>query len=554
MITRDRWMRLGLGILLILTSGTSGTARAEETFAEAWKLTTASVWPPAVIDGKLVLKNGDTLTAHSLKDGSQVWSKKLESLRYGAGVLDAGGRYIYVLGGTALYLLDPRDGHVVKKKPIKSPSYVYYHSGSVYVVAKTGVLRFDHSGDKVISKAKGYTGEIRGADGDYVVLYTHAADAKRLIVVNLKDGKKTYEFKLLPGGWHRVVKTGRGRVVFIDYSQRQSDGSNARKLYFTEADYVRSKKIKDQALHKRHPATYSSGVCDHFWVATNNSGIVFIGSHGTVGESSNLMAYDPGQDKLLWNRSGNVVDMGVLLHKGRLWTAVADREGGAHAVAYSPDDGSLLFRLPLDAAGSGAPVGLGPRVLLRTRSSIHCFEPREVKATVTAPPKSTPTPSTEGWRTYRDRTAGYLLQTPRSWRFDKGKLIKMGGLRMSIPFVRAEGSAYLGSVHVLTWEAADRDVNTLWSSIYAQRRQLNPDVRVVKVHKLRDVGGTGLPGVNAVYTFRSKTGYPVQLRSLCVVSHGVAFELRGWAGPGRPEEIWREIEGIFATFRPQRFR
>ena len=179
MTTPVRWRSaLEFGLLAVtLLCGVPATAA---TFGEAWKLSTPSVWPPAVIDGKVVLKNGDTLVAHSLSDGHQLWSKKLGALRYGAGVLDGGPRYVYVLGGDALYLLDPASGKLVKKKALRSPSYVHYQGGSVYVVAKAGVLRFDQAGEKLLSKAKGYSGEIRGADGDYVVLYDHSTEAKRL--------------------------------------------------------------------------------------------------------------------------------------------------------------------------------------------------------------------------------------------------------------------------------------------------------------------------------------------------------------------------------------
>ncbi len=424
-----------LGLALVVALGLAPAQVQAGGFAEAWKISTTSVWPPAVIDGKVVLKNGDSLEAHSLKDGRQLWKIKPGSLRYGAGVLAAGQRYVYVLGGRELYVVNPADGKVVKKKAIKRPSFVYSKGDSVYVVTRAGVSRLSGDGSKLISRAKGYTGEILGADGNYVVLYSQDGGTKRLVVADLKGGKKSYEFKLLPNGWHRVVKVGGSRLVFLDYSQRQSDGSNPKKLYFTEADYVRSKKVKDQALHKRYPATYSSAACDHFWAATDDSGIVFIANYGSPTQQSNLLAYDPGQDKLLWNRSGSVVSMGVLLHGGRLWSGVSDGEGNAYAVAYSPDDGSLLEKLPLDAPGTGAPVAAGRRILVRSRNAIHCFAAGASKPLVL---KGAALPSKKDWRMYRDRTTNYLIRTPKTWEFQREKLVKMGGLRMSIPFVRKE--------------------------------------------------------------------------------------------------------------------
>jgi PQQ-like domain len=552
---------LALGSLLV-----APTLASAGTYALQWKLSTTGVWPPALIDGKVVLKKGDTLTAYHLGNGRQVWQRQIGSLRYGAGVLSAGGRYVYVLGSSHLYLLNPTDGKLVKKKRLKNPNSVHYYSGSVYITSSVGVERYDHTVSKVLSRAAGFTGEIRGADGNYVAIYVHKPTAdpkvspKRLVVVDLKKRKQAYEFKLLPTGWHRVVKVGRGRVVFIDYSQRTSAGKNSRELYYTEADYVRGKKLKDAALSKKFPTTYSAAASDTFWAATDKSGIVFLGNHGNPGAPSTLMAYDPVHDKILWNRNGAVISAGLLLHKGMLWTGVNAVNGGASAVAYSPDDGDILFRHKLDAPVTGTPVAAGERVLLRTRGAVYCFKAVVGTAAVTAAPptaKSTPLPTRAkpGWRLYRDKVAGYLMQTPTTWQFDRRRMTKMGGMRMSIPFVRTTmikgRSVFLGSVHILTWEASGRTVSQLWQNVYAQQRRAHPDLRVLKVHQVQSVGGSGMPGVKATYTYRDK-GYAVQLRSLCVVSHGVAFEVRGWAGPTHPRAIWSEIEAIMKAFRPHR--
>lgn len=563
-----KWLR-SAAVSLLFWSLLAGPApaRAGTPYKMQWQLSTIGIWPPAIIDGKVVLKKGDTLTAYHLGTGRRVWQRTLEKLRYGAGVLAAGSRYIYVLGAGHVYLLSPTSGQVERKITTDSPNSVFYHAGSVYLTSSAGIRRFDHAVKKVISKTKGFNGEIRGAEGNYVAIYLHKPDAdpdvspKRLVVVDLKRRRKAYEFKLLPAGWHRVVKVSKDRVVFIDYSQRASDGTNKRKLYYTEADYVRSKKIKDEELSKKFPATYASASSDTFWAATDASGIVFLGNHGAPGAPSTLMAYDPVHDKILWNRSGGVLSSGLLLHKGMLWTGINDASGNAHAAAYSPDDGNLLLTHKLDSPVTGTPVAAGERVLLRTRNSVYCFK-ASTDATVTpgpaAPPKLTPVPTQAtkpGWRLYRDRKAGYLIQAPSTWQFDRQRMTKMGGLRMSIPFVRTTmvkgRPVFLGQVTILTWEAAGRDVNQLWQSVYSQQKRLHSDLRVVKVHNVQNVGGSGLPGIKAVYSYRDR-GYVVQLRSLCVVSHGVAFEVRGWAGHMHPKTIWEEIEEILQTFRPHR--
>jgi hypothetical protein len=199
-------------------------------------------------------------------------------------------------------------------------------------------------------------------------------------------------------------------------------------------------------------------------------------------------------------------------------------------------------------------VAVDDHILVRSRDSITCLGPRPAPAS--APTVGGALVAKPGWRMFRDRVAGYLLQTPTTWAYNRASMRSLGGLRYIIPFSRtgviSGRPSTIGMVHLLTWEAAGRDADGLWRSVYAQRQQLSPDVRVTKTERVAKVGGSTASGILASYTFY-KAGYPMQLRSLCVVDHGVAFELRGWASAYSPQEVWREVEGIFASFRPQKF-
>ena len=322
-------------------------------------------------------------------------------------------------------------------------------------------------------------------------------------------------------------------------------------------------KLKDISLSGQ----YKSAVSDTFWVAGDPAGQLFFANHGGPGDPSLLLAYDPAQKRALWSRDGQVATMGVLLHRGKLWTGLT-KDGAGAAVIYSPDDGNPVFSHPLDSPGTGVPVAAGDAVLLRTRKSVYAFAPKkdeprpgpkvppEVKPAVITKP-GLPTAARPGWKLLRHKPSGFLLQIPNGWHLDKRKKLKLGGLRHVIPFARKQRLGkrvvYVGSVTVLTWEAAGRNVDRLWQSIYAQRRGISPDVKVKKVYRVRNVGGSGTDGIRATYSFRGPRGYPVQLRSLCLVHHGVAFELRAWAGPSRPAKIWKQVEKIFKTFRPHKF-
>ena len=560
---------LVLGALLWPTS-----AAAEVKYKVQWKQAASGVWPPAVIGRAVVLKSGNTVTAHDSAKGDKLWQVTLPSLRYGAGVLAAGKRYVYVLGDKGVYALDPRTGKQVKHRPLPAPASILVHRGSVYVSAAAGTYQLDPGLEQQLGLAKGITGELRGADGHRVVLYTHEPKAqgspKRLKVVDLKQGKLVYQFKLLPRGSHQVVKVWDGKVVFIDYSKRTTAGKNATRLYYTETDFIKGAKLRDIALSDH----YNTAGSDTFWVAGDPAGQVFLANHGEPGEPATLMAYDPARGKALWSRSGPVTSMGLLLHQGKLWTGRTAKGGKASVLVYSPDDGNPLLTLPLDAPGNGSPVGVGDRVLVRTRKSIYCFAPDAGKDIPDAPrallgtagvasPSAVkaaqlPTRALPGWRLMRHKPTGFVIQVPRSWKLEKKKMLKMGPMRQVIPFARVKQAGgrrlYLGSIKVLTWEAAGRNVDGLWQSVYAQRRQLSPDVRVGKVHRVRDVGGSGVPGIKATYTYRGPSGYAVQQRSLCVVHHGVAFELRAWVGPTDRRSMWKEVEQILTHFRPHKFK
>ena len=310
----------------------------------------------------------------------------------------------------------------------------------------------------------------------------------------------------------------------------------------------------------------------------------------------------------LWERLGTEPNRGVLLYDGLIWSAISDEKGAAKLVGISPTSGKAVVRLPLDSKATQAPVEVAGRIFLRTRRSVYCFAPQSKPqsphvaatdsptATAAAPANvdepaaeplvskaSAPSPAASadeppplpgkksevdadltpqplgqrpGWLGYRDRAIGFRIQLPRTWSLERKRIRRMGGSRAVVPFARQKEITarkfYLGTLQVLTWEAAGRDADGLWRSVYVQRKKLNPDVQVSRVHRVRNVGGKGLSGVVASYNFSGPGGQQVTLRSLCVVSHGVAFEVRAWAGPIRPRRTWKDIGEIFSSFQPEK--
>jgi outer membrane protein assembly factor BamB len=543
--------------LLLVGSTTKAAAESEPTaFELRWKLQSSGLWPPAISGDRLVVKTGETVAAYSVSSGRLLWTRRLDNLKLGEGTVAAGERYVYLLGSGGLELLDLQSGQPAGKRALSDPTGLLFQGGSLYVSDGAGLLRLDESGSKLLQKATGFRGELRGADGDHVAIFRHQpssdgkASPKRLTVVNLRTGKVAFEFKLLPTGAHQVARMGEGRISFIDYTVGRpspgkpgtDDAGNPRKLYYTEADYVRGKKIRDISLS----AKYTSTRADVFWIAVAPSGRVFLANHGRPGDPSTLFAFDPEQGKTLWTRSGEVASMGLALHQDRLWTGVTGNSGEGLLVAYNPETGDVISRLPLDAAGTGAPALAGSSLLVRTRSSIYCLAPHR-------PVPLEGRPAAVTWRMFRDRVAGYLIQVPDTWRFNRQSMRKLGGPRFVIPFERRDpngGAGPLATVHILTWEAAGRDAQALWRSVYAQRVRSHPQVKVLSLVRVPAQGGSGPPALIASYTFRKAGGEPVEMRSLCVISHNIAFELRGWVAPAA-HHLWAEVEGIFKSFQPR---
>jgi hypothetical protein len=126
-------------------------------------------------------------------------------------------KHIYALSKTGLFIIDAQNGNVLHTRTIDGPRSVLAAGGHVYVSHQHGVSRFDASGKNLSSETKGISGVLRGADADLVLLSRMHKKKPRLTVLDLKTGKKKYDFRLLPKGDHRVAHFGDGRLSFIDF-------------------------------------------------------------------------------------------------------------------------------------------------------------------------------------------------------------------------------------------------------------------------------------------------------------------------------------------------
>jgi len=433
-----------------------------------------------------------------------------------------------------------------------------------------------------------------------------------LQVLDLATGKRIYKFRLLPDGAHKVVSMDGQGITFIDYTVADRRGRNRRKLYFTEVNYRANKKVRDLALSKQYASDKSDTVWismgkeGKIYVATHGGsghdanvvgydtirrktlwerlgtqpnlglvrymGLLWSAIRDDKGRTK-LVGLVPGSGKarIRLPLDGKAVKPPILV-AGHLFVRTARSlycfgprpAGGTIAVTDSKAPAKVKQPPALPAGASPAATASPASAsdepstaqLVTAKSSTA---PGSTARTEQPPPlpasgsSSAPPATRPGFRVHKDAQLGFALQLPEAWFLDKKRERRLGGPRAAIPFSRVkhlpERRFYLGTVQVLTWEAAGRDAAGLWRSIFVQRKGLNSDVKVISVHKLKNVGGTGRAGVVARYRFAGPSGQPIILRSLCVVSNGVAYELRAWAGPMHPGQTWREIEEILSSFR-----
>jgi len=534
--------------ITVMTASTAPCAAAEE-LATRWKRRAMGSWAPVVADHLVVVRQARGLQALRLDDGSIVWETTLAKLNAGQQALTANGNRVYVLTTTGLRVLDAATGTVLREQLLDQPEVVLAAEDSVYVSAREGVRRYDRDVHKLLGSTT-EQGHLEAVDGDYVVLHRRVPQDQtrkspnRLVVVSLVTGMVTYEFKLLPHGGHRVIRFDRGRVSFLDFS-RLYEGANPRKLYYTEADAVRGKKLRDLKLSSH----YGYKESDNFAVTSDKNGRrVYLTNYGVGSRPSSLLAYEPRQNHLLWTRSGNVAKDAPVLHNGRLWTTVDGKSSPGQVVAYNLDSGDTVARYKLDAPVRGSVIAAGVSyILARTSDEIWCFGPPH-KTTASDAPVSRP-----GWRPFHDRKLHYSIQLPQRWQLARKRIHRYGHQRVSIPFVlyRRAGNRpiYVASVHVLIRPAGNDTTEQLWQAVVDQRRQRSTKFSTIREKKLSIAGAKAILGS---YRFTNRAGVTEQARSLCIVSGGLAYELRGRVNPKEPRRVWREMMEIFSTFKVTR--
>ena len=532
----------------------SGTAVADESWTRAWSFAARGDWTPLVIGSKVVVRGPGQLEALDLLNGKRVWRTKVPKLLEGRQALAAGKRTIYALTRKSLVVIDAAEGTIQYERTLQRPSGLLVASNSVYVADRKGVHRFDASGRRPLGVTS-QVGKLEAAGQDHVVLHQPAKGRKRpnrLIAASLKTGALVYKFKLLPRGDHRVAGFANGRLAFIDFT-RFRGSANKKKLYFTEADVYRDKKLRDVSLS----AQYTQDAADTFEVIRSPTftGPIFVANHGSPSVPGMLLAYDAEAKRIAWTRSGAVASGPLTLAGDLLWTTVRDvKDGSAGLVAYRTSDGNIVARLSIDGDPRGAPVAVGDYVLVRTHHLLQCF-------TSSRPPAATPKatavalpPVPRGFRKHHDDRLGYALYLPQAWRLARKRIRRFGEGRLSVPFIRYEWARgrwqYQASVHVLIRPAVDQTAQQVWQAVLEQRKSRASDVQARRVTS-RNVDGVEF--VQGKYRFVDSKGLEQQAISLCAVHGGRAYEVRARVNPFAPQSVWKEVVRILGTVRVGRY-
>ncbi len=546
---------LASGLALLLASVLPASAQGGGAAVTRWRLPSRTLQPADRVGERLFGRAGDEIVAIDIKTGKKLWGTRIGNLRPGARVVGADAKAVYALGETGLYVLALDSGAIMHTQALKRPRELMLASGSIYVALNRGVVRFASGGRKRLAKSKRFTGMLRGAAGRHVLLYRDLrgqrrpkgklrGSPERLTVVDLKKNKKVYEFRLIRGGGHHVVRFTQDRLAFLDYS-RQKTGKGEKKLFFTEVDYRANKKLRDLSL-KHH---YGAAIADVFHGrAVGDNGLILAQTGPGCGPKapSKLLYLDLDEKTVRWTIS-RPAPLGVPLRRGgQVWASV----GGAtpRLLAVELDNGKVARELRLASpAASTLRRGVGDALLLRDAKGLVALS---TTATAKVAPASKPTAHTQkGWRRYRDTIAGYVIELPEAWRLNPKHVRHFGRGAFAVPFVRYEITGgrwrFLASIHVLVRPARGQTIDQLWRAVLAQRRARAGVVKVLDVtRKTR----ANVPHLDGRYSFKNRFHTTEIARSLCVVSHGVAFELRARVR-SKAKAVEAEISKIFARFR-----
>jgi outer membrane protein assembly factor BamB len=535
-----------------------------------WSIIHAGPREIAASGSHLALLQTGKLALYELRNGKLLWSVELAELKPGRNLaVDDFG--VYVLSENGLHTFASDTGVRMGLRPFRGAHGLARHAGRLYFIDDKGARQLESRTQQQSGFAAGVMGQIEAAREHLIAVYRRLAPGStkksrnQLAVIDLRDGKERYRFRLLHDGDHRVTSLTGDRVSFLDFGGRPpSPAVKERKLYFTELDHRLGKKTKDLSLGK----LFSDLAPDRFELSHFEPSTVFLVGFSSTG-ASRLLAYDLDQGKLLWQKELSLRASTMTVFLRRLWL-LGRGANGDEALVINPVDGTLEQRHSLKGAAVEPLIAVGGQcVLVQTAGDISCFgvvtaatQPpvadsgrspvREAALPAAAGPgiRITADPRIPGWNRVEDHYRKYSLLLPRTWVLDRDRIRALGGLRHVVPYARRgqteAGPVYLGSVQVLIREAAGQDANGLWASVHAQRRGMAPDLRV---HRVRRVGF----GVLADYSFKQQ-GYWVHMASLCVVTDGRAYELRSWIAPGYHRRLWGEILNILRSFRAGRLQ
>ena len=537
------------------------------TWSEHWRTTFGPRAAVHINDrapeiGSLVV-DGDQISLMSTQDGSLRWETRIGGLLPQLATL--GNRYAYVVSKSSLFVLAVETGTIGTVVPLSKPTSIRSTRDSIYVSDQKGIHRFSVDGSKHLSSTK-LLGTLEAADDDFVAIYSNRQlrngtirNVLRVIRMTDERSKKTkstkkgttYKFRLLTDGSHQITRFSAGIMSFVDYS-RSVRGTNQRKLFFTEANYKTGKKLRDINLGKH----YTADDPDQFQAElTDNSTLVLV-SHGP-NRAGRIRAIALDHAKQRWMHpvlSSAQISRPIRGARSQkdIWVMDSSKDKTHTRIrALSLVDGSMTTQVTNKEHSKRFYVRANTLLLVASRGMIALHE-QPKKLEVKENTNSQPIEPT--WPTFRDRLVGFTVQFPTSWTLDRKKIRRYSAKQLSIPFVRRgdvgkRANAFIASIHILVRPSRRQTVSDLWSAIIKQRSDRSGTPATILSKRDGHIGKS--KSLLGAYRFRNRFGTNEQARSMCIVSHGFAFEMRARVNPQANPVIWTEIDRILQTFRPR---
>lgn len=453
--------------------------------------------------------------------------------------------YLYVQSPSQIKLYDKNSYKLLRKITLKKSDYVLTTKTHLYIKRNKKLFRYGLSlNKKEISRDKKWKGRLLAANDNLVVLQI---DKNTLRAFDFNSGKKHAEFRLIDKGSQIYFKANGSELSFLDYRIDPNRAHDKHRIFFAKWNFKEDKKTSEGRFFNifkgKSIAIKSAHLLNQCYLVVE----------ALIDKKKTLLFLDAQEGRYLFSKNVRIFSF-LSFFNNTFYLIEQNKEiADSH---YQPEfflktyqlDGKQLKTIELQANPIAPVFKSKHKMLIALNKTLYLLND---SLAVSAPikEKKEDLSFAKDWKEYQDGLAGYQIYLPAAWKLNSKQIRHYGKNTFSVPFtlyLKKEGQWHFrSSLHILVRPANGQTIEQLLQDVIKQRKKKNGHVEVLSKTKVKV--GQHL-GLSATYKFRNIHGVDERAKSLCVMSHGLAFEIRVRIRPEEFSALEKEIDYIFKTF------